>query len=38
MIRSGNICLSLLYNYLVSGNNDEKDYKDGGNKQLVNNY
>lgn len=36
MIRSGNICLSLLYNYLVSGNNDEKDYKDGGNKQLVN--
>ena len=35
MIRSGNICLSLMYNYLMSDN--EKDEKDetGGNKTLA---
>jgi predicted unusual protein kinase regulating ubiquinone biosynthesis (AarF/ABC1/UbiB family) len=35
MIRSGNICLSLVYNYLLTGNNYEKD-DTGGNKTLIN--
>jgi len=38
MIRSGNICLSLLYNYLTSSNNDNENgtNNDGGNSRLIN--